>query len=38
MTELTFVGLSAGTHSIVHLEFTLQGVDELSALTQLLLQ
>lgn len=38
MNTLTFVGLHAGTHSIVDLQFTLQGVDELSALTQLLLQ
>lgn len=38
MNTLTFVGFRVGTHLIVDLQFTLQGVDELSALTQLLLQ
>lgn len=35
---LTFVGLGAGTHSVVHLQLTLQRVDELPALAELLLQ
>lgn len=35
---LTFVGLAAGTHSVVHLQFALQRVDELPAFTELLLQ
>lgn len=35
---LTFMGLGAGTHSVVHLQFALQRVDELPAFTELLLQ
>lgn len=35
---LTFVGLGAGTHSVIHLQLTLQRVDELPALAELLLQ
>lgn len=38
MNTLTLVGFGVGTHAIVELQLTLQGVDELSALTQLLLQ
>lgn len=35
---LTFVSLGARTHSVINLQFTLQGVDQLPALAQLLLQ
>lgn len=35
---LTFVGLAVGTHSVVHLQFALQRVDELPAFAELLLQ
>lgn len=38
MKTPTSVGLGVGAHPIVELQLTLQGVDELSALTQLLLQ
>lgn len=38
MNMLTFVGFGGGTHSIINVQFALQGVDEFPALTQLLLQ
>lgn len=38
LDRLTFVGLAGGTHSVIHLQFTLQRVDEFPAFTELLLQ
>ena len=38
VSVLTLAGLGAATHAVVHLQLALQGVHELPALTQLLLQ